>query len=87
MALEDRIGKRAAHSHASIGTDKLSLKVTPDGKGLLMLTAASAAAGATDAGAPLNITFANRLEIRGPQHRCFHYRPAEPQGCLVAHRL
>jgi hypothetical protein len=42
--------KPIAKAQANAGTDKLALRVAPDGKGIYMLTAASTAAGVTDAG-------------------------------------
>ena len=56
MVAEHLLGKTTISAQASEGTDMVSLKWTEDGKGIQMLTAASVAAGETEASNPLAIT-------------------------------
>ena len=45
-----------ANARSGVGTDKVALKITNDGKGILLLSASDVGHGVTDAGDPLPIT-------------------------------
>jgi hypothetical protein len=54
---EDRLAGSNAMALAGFGTDKMSLKITGDGKGVVVLFAAAVAAGVTEASDPIPITY------------------------------
>jgi hypothetical protein len=55
-AYEDKIGGPTANARSGAGTDNVALKISDDGKGVLLLTAAAVKLGVTEAGPPIPIT-------------------------------